>query len=76
MSPQRRSHTTRARGDPFITAVAEAQLALARTSAALWVAAFRLMAPPAQPSDPRAEVVSLAAYRRTRGGELPGEPLL
>jgi hypothetical protein len=49
MSPQRRSHTTRARGDPFITAVAEAQLALARTSAALWVAAFRLMAPPPAP---------------------------
>jgi len=45
MSPQRMSHTTRTRGDPFLTAVAEAQLALARTSAALWVAAFRLMAP-------------------------------
>jgi hypothetical protein len=67
MSPQRMSHTTRARGDPFLTAVAEAQLALARTSAALWVAAFWLMAPPPRPSDPGAKVVSLAAYRLARG---------
>jgi hypothetical protein len=66
MLPQRMSHTTGVRGDPFLSAVAEVQLALVRTSAALWVAAFRLMAPPAQPSDPRAKVVSLAAYRRTR----------
>jgi hypothetical protein len=63
MSPQRRSHTTRARGDPFQWPRRE--LALARTSAALWVAAFRLAPPP--PSDPGAKVVSLAAYRRARG---------
>jgi hypothetical protein len=67
MLPQRTSHTTGARGDPFLIAVAEAQLALARSSAAFWVAAFRLTALPPRPSDPGAKVVSLAAYRLARG---------
>jgi hypothetical protein len=67
MSPQRMSHTTLTRGDPFLTAVAETQLALARTSAALWVAVFRLMAPPPRQIDSGAKVVSLAAYRRASG---------
>jgi hypothetical protein len=53
--------------------VAEAQLALVRASAALWVAAFRLMAPPRRPRDPGAKVVSLAAYRRARAVRHPGE---
>jgi hypothetical protein len=67
MSPQRMSHTTGTHGDPFLTAVAETQLSLVRSSAALWVAAFRLMAPPPRPIDSGAKVVSLAAYRRASG---------